>query len=94
MSCIVGMPENLEAASDGKTLRINAKRPLADAEIHVNTVDNLTMMEEEAMKILGSRADVELDQLKLDFPYLVLVKLMQDGVMKDEIILNLGWKQF
>jgi hypothetical protein len=94
MSCIVGMPVNLKADFDGKTVRIEARRPLADCEIQVNTVDNLSMMEEEGLKIPGNRATVDLAQLKLDFPYLVLVKLMQGGVMKDEIIFDLGWKQF
>jgi hypothetical protein len=94
MSCIVGMPSNLKVECDGLTIHIEAEHPLADAEIHINTVDNLAMMEEEALKIPGNRATVDVAQLKLDFPYLVLVKLMQNRVLKDEVIVNLGWKQF
>jgi hypothetical protein len=94
MSCIVGMPKNLKADFDSGTIRIEAERPLSNAELHINTVDNLTMMEEEGLKISGNRATVDVAQLKLDFPHLVLVKLMQDGVLKDEVIVNLGWKQF
>jgi len=37
---------------------------------------------------------VRISQLELDFPYLVLVKLMQGSLLKDEVILNLGWKKF
>jgi hypothetical protein len=94
MSCIVGMPKSLNVETDGGTIRIEAERPLPNTELHINTVDNLTMMEEEGLKIPGSRATVDASQLKLDFPYLVLVKLMQDGVLKDEVIANVGWKQF
>jgi hypothetical protein len=94
MSCIVGMPKNLKADCDGNTIRIEAEHPLANAELHINTVDNLTLMEEEGLKIPGNKAAVDVARLKLDFPYLVLVKLMQDGVLKDEVIVNLGWKRF
>jgi hypothetical protein len=94
MSCIVAMPKNLKTVCDGKKLSVEAERPVADSELHINTVDNLTMMEKTALVIPGNQATIDLDQLKLDFPYLVLIKLMKNGVLKDEIIVNLGWKQF
>ena len=52
------------------------------------------MAEEEVLKLPGSKATVEISKLKLDFPYLVIVKLMQQDVLRDEVILNLGWKRF
>jgi hypothetical protein len=94
MSVIVALPQNLKSHLDGHILTVEAQRPLAGAEIHFNTVDNLTMMEESALVLPGNRAEVDLEKLHIDFPDLLLVKLMQDGVMKDELILNLGWKQF
>ncbi|HNW59613.1 MAG TPA: hypothetical protein PKI62_08055 [bacterium] len=94
MSCIVALPKNLTVRRDGKRLTIEALHPVAHGEIHLQTVDNLTMMEQPLLILPGTRAEVDLDTLKIDFPYLLLVKLMQDGVLKDEIIINLGWKQF
>ncbi len=94
MSCVVGMPENLKVVRDGDVLKIKARKPLANSTICVNTVNNLTMAEEEVLKLPGSKATVEISKLKLDFPYLVIVKLMQQDVLKDEVILNLGWKRF
>ncbi|HUU27737.1 MAG TPA: hypothetical protein VM123_07985 [archaeon] len=94
MSCIAAMPENLKVERQGELLRIETAKPLEGASIQVNTVDNLTMMEEEALKLEGTGGVVQLDNLKLDFPYLVLVKLMQGGILKDEVILDLGWKRF
>jgi len=94
ISCIVGMPENLKVEKDGEMLRIDARRPLDNASIHINTVNNLTMMEEEVLKLAGNKAVVEVSRLKLDFPYIVLVKLMQGDILKDEVVLNLGWKKF
>ncbi len=94
MSCIVGFPENLLIERDGDILRIEVTNPLDNTSIQINTVDNLTLLEEEALKIEGTRGTVRISQLELDFPYLVLVKLMQGSLLKDEVILNLGWKKF
>ena len=52
------------------------------------------MLEEEKLKLEGCEGEVEISGLELDFPYLVLVKLMQGGILKDEVILDLGWKKF
>ena len=94
MSCIIGMPENLKVEKNGQILHIHANRPLKNATIHINTVNNLTMMEQEILKFSGNKAVVNVSQLKLDFPYIVLVKLMQGDILKDEVVLNLGWKKF
>jgi len=94
MSCIVAMPKNLQVRRDGQMISVKAAHPIEHARLQINTVDNLTMMEEEGLSIPGNEGMLDLSQLKVDFPYLVLVKLMQDGVLKDEIIVNTGWKQF
>ena len=94
ISCIIGMPENLKVERDGDLLRIEATRPLGEASIQINTVNNLTMMEEEVIELQGNNGVIELSRLNLDFPYLVLVKLMQGDILKDEVILDLGWKKF
>jgi hypothetical protein len=52
------------------------------------------MMEEEVLTIEGTSGEVKVSQLDLDVPYLVLVKLMEGDILKDEVILNMGWKQF
>jgi len=88
------MPKNLIVEKDGQILRIHAKRPLRDAVIHINTVNNLTMIEQETAKFSGNKAVVNVSQLKLNSPYIVLVKLMQNDILKDEVVLNLGWKKF
>ena len=93
MSCIVGFPANLDVEIDGEILQIKVKRPIKDASIHVNTVNNLTMMEEEVDQIQGNSGDIQISQLRLKYPYLILVKLMQNDILKDEVILDLGWKK-
>jgi len=94
MSCIVGMPKNLKVEKGDGVLNISASNPLDNASIQINTVDNLSMMEEEVLTISGNSAEVQLSQINLDFPHLVLVKLMQGDIMKDEVIVNLGWKRW
>ena len=94
MSCIVGMPKNLQVEEGDVVLRISAENPLDNASIQINTVNNLTMMEEEALTISGGGGEVQLSDIDLKFPHLVLVKLMQGDIMKDEVILDLGWKKF
>jgi hypothetical protein len=94
LSCIVGMPENLRVEDDDGLLRISIEDALENASIQINTVDNLTMMEEEVLTIAGSSAEVQLSDIGLDFPYLVLVKLMQEDILKDEVILNWAGKSF
>jgi len=94
MSCIVALPKNLVVDKQGNTLHIKAEKPLDNSFIQINTVNNLTMMEEEKLKITGNIGKVDLAELGLDFPYKVLVKLMQDSVLKDEIIVDTGWLVF
>jgi hypothetical protein len=94
LSCIVGMPENLKVERDGEVLRVKMSDPIKGAFIQINTVDNLTMIEEERVKIEDTSSEVQLERLKLDFPYLVLVKLMQGDILKDEVIMDLSWKKF
>ena len=94
MSCIVGMPENLRVEKDDQILRISAANPLENVAIHINTVNNLTLIEYPVLKLEGNQGEVEMSRLQLKFPYKVLIKLMQDGILKDEVILDLGWKNF
>jgi len=94
ISCIVAMPSNLEIKRDQNTLKISAHEPIENASLHINTVDNLTIMEEKQLIIEGNNGVVDLSELNLDFPYKVIVKLMQNDILKDEVIVNTGWKQF
>jgi len=93
MNCIVGMPQNLDVKIDGDVLKINAAKPLDDGSLQINTVNNLTLMEEEVLSLPGNSGDVDINKLNLKFPYKVLIKLMQGDILKDEVILNLGWKK-
>ena len=56
------------------------------------TAVGFIMMEEGALNGEGYETTVDVDQLDLDFPYLLLVRLMVNGVLKDEVIVDLGWK--
>ena len=94
MAVVVGMPANLRVSQQGDSLRIDVRHSLDESVIHINTVDNLTMMEEHRLELPGSGGTILLEDLDLDFPYKVLVKLMQHGVAKDEVIVDVGWKQF
>ena len=94
MAVVVGMPANLRVLRQGDSLSIDVRHLLDESVIHINTVDNLTMMEEHRLELPGSGGSVWLDDLDLDFPYKVLVKLMQHGVTKDEVIVDTGWKKF
>ena len=93
MSCIVGMPINLNVEVDGNNIHIQTNKPLENASIQINTVNNLTLMEEEVLKISGDGGEIDVKKLDLKFPYKVLVKLIQGDILKDEVILNLGWKK-
>ena len=93
ISCIIGMPENLKVQKEEETLRIEVNQPMENTTIQINTVNNLTLLEEEVLTLPGSGGEVDLSQLNLKFPYKVLIKLMQGDVLKDELILNLGWKK-
>ncbi len=93
ISCIIGMPENLKVEREGETLHIRVINPIEDAVIHINTVNNLTMMEKEVLMLPGNGGDVNISRLNLKFPYKVLIKLKQGDILKDEIIINLGWKK-
>ncbi len=93
ISCIIGLPENLIVKRDGDKLHIQLMNPIEGAEIQVNTVNNLTMMEEEVLTLPGDGGTILISDLNLKFPYKVLVKLMQGDTMKDEVIINLGWKK-
>ena len=94
MAVVVGMPANLRVLRQGDSLHVDVRHSLEESVIHINTVDNLTMMEEHRLELSGSGGSVSLSDLNLDFPYKVLVKLMQHGVAKDEVIVDVGWKQF
>jgi hypothetical protein len=93
MNCIVGMPVNLNVEVDGNLIHVKTGKPLEETSIQINTVNNLTLMEEEVLKISGNSGDIDIKKLDLKFPYKVLVKLMQGDILKDEVILNLGWKK-
>lgn len=93
MNCIVGMPANLKVEVVVNNIQIQSTNPVENASIQINTVDNLTLMEEEVLTISGGNGTVDISKLELKFPYKVLVKLMQGDILKDEVILNLGWKK-
>ena len=94
MSCIIGMPRNLQVKKDTNVLHISSRVPVENSSIHINTVNNLTMMEEEIVVLPGSSGDVDLSKIDLKFPYKILVKLMEGDILKDEVVLDLGWKKF
>ncbi len=94
MSCIVALPSNLDIKREGDILTISAKQPGENASLHINTVDNLTFLEEEQQVIKGSSGKVDISALNLDFPYKVLVKLMNDDILVDQHVVNTGWKHF
>ena len=94
MSCVVGMPKNLKVNQEDGSLKIRVTNPIENSRIQINTVDNLNMMEEEKMELSGNDATVNLSDLDLDYPHKVLVKLMQDDVMIDQVIVDAGWYGF
>ena len=94
MSCVVGMPKNLKVNQADGSLKIRVTNPIENSRIQINTVDNLNMMEEEKMELSGNDATVNLSDLDLDYPHKVLVKLMQDDVMIDQVIVDAGWYSF
>ena len=93
MNCIVGMPINLTVEMVDNNIQIQSKNPVENGSIQINTVNNLTLIEEEVLTISGHTGTVNLKELDLKFPYKVLVKLMQGDILKDEAIVNLGWKK-
>ncbi len=93
MNCIVGMPENLRVEADKNIISVGVTNSLENTSIQINTVNNLTFLEEEVLTFEGNEGRVEIDKLNLKFPYKVLIKLMQGDILKDEVILNLGWKK-
>jgi hypothetical protein len=94
MSCIVGFPKRLSVRSQGELLLIEASYPDNEASVQINLVDNLTMIEKESVQFHGCRGTVDISELELEFPYLVLVKLMNGDVLVDQVILDFGWKRF
>ena len=94
MSCVVGMPKNLKVNQADGSLKIRVTNPIENSRIQINTVDNLNMMEEEKMELSGNDATVNLSDLDLDYPHKVLVKLMQEDVMIDQVIVDAGWFNF
>ena len=88
------MPKNLKVNQADGSLKIRVTNPIENSRIQINTVDNLNMMEEEKMELSGNDATVNLSDLDLDYPHKVLVKLMQDDVMIDEVIVDAGWYGF
>ena len=93
MSCIVGFPQRLVVRREEDKLLIETAGLTEEGWIQLNTVDNLTMLEQEVTQIGSDQGVVDLDELNLEFPYLVLVKLMRGPVLVDEVIVDLGWKQ-
>lgn len=93
MNCIVGMPKNLIVEVDENNINIKSANPLNNASIQINTVNNLTLLEEEALTLEGNSGSIEVQNLNLKFPYKVLIKLMQNSILKDEVIIDLGWKK-
>ena len=53
MSCIVGMPKNLKVAMEGNNIKVTTNNTYDDTIIQINTVNNLTLMEEEVLRISG-----------------------------------------
>ena len=94
MSCVVGMPKNLKVNQADGSLKIRVTSPIENSRIQINTVDNLNMMEEEKMELRGDDATVNLSDLDLDYPYKILVKLMQEDIMIDQVIIDAGWFNF
>ena len=94
MSCVVGMPKNLKVNQADGSLKIRVTNPIEKSRIQINTVDNLNMMEEEKMELRGDDATVNLSDLDLDYPYKILVKLMQEDIMIDQVIIDAGWFNF
>ena len=88
------MPENLKVNQADGSLKIRVTNPIDNSRIQINTVDNLNMMEEEKMELSGNDATVNLSDLDLDYPHKVLVKLMQEDVMIDQVIVDAGWFNF
>ena len=94
MSCVVGMPKNLKVNQADGSLKIRVTNPIENSRIQINTVDNLNMMEEEKMELRGDDVTVNLSDLDLDYPYKILVKLMQEDIMIDQVIIDAGWFNF
>jgi len=94
MSCIIGMPQKLKVNRQDQKLKIMVEDPADDASIHIHTVNNLTLMEEEVLVMDGRGGEVDVSEINLKFPYKVLVKLMHGEILKDEVIMDLGWKRF
>ena len=75
-------------------LNINVTNPIPGSIVQVNTVHNLTYMEEEKIKLSGNDLVVNLSDLNLDYPHKILVKLMKDDIMIDQVIVDAGWYGF
>jgi len=94
MYVIAGFPSLIETRAEGGLITIRVDNPPAAGVIEVNTVDNLTLQEEEKLTLPAGGGTVDLSSLELDFPYIVLVKLKLDGRLVDEAVIELGWKKF
>jgi len=94
MSCIIAFPKRLQVRREEDRLLIQTTSLKGDELIQLNTVDNLTMLEQEVAQISPESGVFNLDGLDLKFPYLLLVKLMRGQVLVDEVIVDLGWKRF
>jgi hypothetical protein len=49
---------------------------------------------QEAVQLPNCKVSVDTKSLGLEFPYLILVKLMRRPVLVDEVIVDFGWKRF
>jgi len=72
---------------------VYVKLYISDYYLFIN-FNSIYLMNKERVKIEGTSGEVQLQRLKLDFPYLVLVKLIQGDILKDEMIMALSWKKF
>ena len=94
MSCVIGFPKRLSVQRRGDELLIETSDERAEGSLQINLVDNLTMLETEAAHFQSTRGVVDVRELGLKFPYVVLVKLMKGSVLVDEVIVDMGWKRF
>ena len=88
------MPKNLLVEQIGGSLNINVTNPIPGSIVQVNTVHNLTYMEEEKIKLSGNDLVVNISDLNLDYPHKILVKLMKDDILIDQAIVDAGWYGF
>ena len=78
ISCIIGMPKILNIQVVDDSLYITTTKKVENDIIRINNINCLTLMEEEKLSLSNDQHNVAL-----------VVKLMQDNILKDEVVLNL-----